>query len=1791
VIPSSNQVVAGTHTIAVSNPTPGGGNSTGTSFQINNLVPVLSSISPSTVAVASSPVQVVLSGMNFVPSTTVSINSTAVAATFISSNQIAVTVPVANLSTEATLSVSVVNPSPGGGNSNSFSLPVTNTPSTDTEYSPKDSGIGIDAGSVAYIIGSAAGTSSNSSSSAEESPSLKKAGTTIAAEATSNASGWCSFAYSGAASSSSGTCVGHVPWMFQMAPGTFPDDAIVTANCGTSSYLMVRSYYENNQSNSSCQQNVSNCFDYPQWNDTSNGNNCTLSAQHITNLLQNIDPNPTSVTCNPAPSTPSLENTPFTVTQECNYDDSTLHYTMKNKVMYADSSCLYYEGNDSTEAYYGPRGVGFSINTLANIAANEGFTKTQPAYATADSSGLSKINNELANGYPVIVLVRYKMRELRKSSQGDACYLDGTLFSTNTKKCGGHYMVVVGMDSAANGNVYVNDPFPGSPETTPWPGEYITYTKANFLASWGSSSSAYLVLRPSSAKPPVSLVANSVQFTQAQVNTPYNVTIAASFGTTPYSFSTKTTDGSSGTGLPPGLAIDSSSGTISGTPTTAGIYSFYLQVADATAAAANTLVSITVGATAPSVTITTPPNLPPGFTGATYQYSLTASGGQAPYTWSITTSSSTLPTSISLTAAGALTGTPAQAGDYSFTVQVTDKTGTIASQAFSMTVFAVEVPVQITSLTANPYTVNASGTSSLLCTSHYLGSGSVGYAWTASGGTVSGTLSNAAWAAPSQAGSYTVTCSVSDSDGGKDSRSVVLTVLASGLTATISPTSGVSGSTKFAISGSGATDNGGVTATITAPNSETSTLHVTANSQGQFTFATFSESTSGVYSAITADDKSGAKSNVLTWTVSGAQSTPTVTSVSPTSMTADGLQHTLTINGTNFQSGDYVQFEWTVPPNNGTWNTGGALTVVSSTQITVSMNPGTVTDTISVRVCNSAGTCTSGSQSVAVTAASLAPVVALISPSTMTADSQQHTLTINGSYFTSSNVVQVEFTGSNGWKNANGNPPAFVNSGQMTISINPGLSNDTIYVRVCRSSSQETASDCSSGTQSIAVTTGTPVATTVLGIDVAEMQGTIDWSQVASSGGKAFAFIRATAGINTTDSQFSKNVVTAKQAGLLVSAYHFAYPQYFTAHEEAQKFLSVAGNYIGAGYLPPALDIEDSPDEDSYPYEMGDTTLSQWITDWCTEVQQTSGVAPIVYSTRYYARNYFLSSVAAFSYWVVTNSGSPSSDPGGMGIWSTWLFQQYLYGGSGGTSAGVTGAVDLDSFNGNLTALTALTTRNTTVQTPTVTSISPTSMTADGAQHTLTIYGTNFQSGDYVQFKWTQGSGAGAWNAGSTPSISSSTQMTVSMNPGTVTDTISVRVCNSGGTCTSGSQSVAVTAAVLTPTVTSISPTTMTADGAQHTLTIYGSNFQSGDYVQFKWTQGSGAGAWNTGNTPSIASATQMTVSMNPGTVTDTISVRVCNSTGTCTSGSQSVAVTAAVLTPTVTSISPTSMAASSGSQTLTIYGSNFASGNEVQVEYTGSNGWINSPYNPPTVVNSGQMTTTFNPGTTADTIYVRVCESASQETTSTCSSGTQAVTVTAAVPSVSSISPTSMTADGAQHTLTIYGSNFQSGDYVQFKWTQGSGAGAWNTGNTPSIVSSTQMTVSMNPGTVTDTISVRVCNSAGTCTSGSQSVAVTATVLTPTVTSISPTSMTADGAQHTLTIYGTNFQSGDYVQFYWTQGSGSYTWNTGNTPSIASSTQMTVSMNPGKVTDTISVRVCSSAGTCTSGSLSVAVH
>jgi hypothetical protein len=79
--------------------------------------------------------------------------------------------------------------------------------------------------------------------------------------------------------------------------------------------------------------------------------------------------------------------------------------------------------------------------------------------------------------------------------------------------------------------------------------------------------------------PPVTLTcANSVD----QVGVPYSSSLVASGGTPPYTFSI--TSGS----LPPGLTLNSATGAITGTPTTAGNFAFTAQVVDSTGGQAGT---------------------------------------------------------------------------------------------------------------------------------------------------------------------------------------------------------------------------------------------------------------------------------------------------------------------------------------------------------------------------------------------------------------------------------------------------------------------------------------------------------------------------------------------------------------------------------------------------------------------------------------------------------------------------------------------------------------------------------------------------------------------------------------------------------------------------------------------------------------------------------------------------------------------------------------------------------------------------------------------------------------------------------------------------------------------------------------------------------------------------------------------------------------------------------------------------------------------------------------------------
>ena len=96
----------------------------------------------------------------------------------------------------------------------------------------------------------------------------------------------------------------------------------------------------------------------------------------------------------------------------------------------------------------------------------------------------------------------------------------------------------------------------------------------------------------------------------------------------------------------------------------------------------------------------------------------------------------------------------------------------------------------------------------------------------------------------------------------------------------------------------------------------------------------------------------------------------------------------------------------------------------------------------------------------------------------------------------------------------------------------------------------------------------------LLGIDVSNWQGNIDWEQVKADG-YSYAWAKSTEGMTYTDPMFFTNMENGLNANVVMGAYHFARPDNNTPQEDAANFLNVASAYIGNGFLPPVLDLEN----------------------------------------------------------------------------------------------------------------------------------------------------------------------------------------------------------------------------------------------------------------------------------------------------------------------------------------------------------------------------------------------------------------------------------------------------------------------------------------------------------------------------------------------------------------------------------------------------------------------------------------
>jgi len=254
------------------------------------------------------------------------------------------------------------------------------------------------------------------------------------------------------------------------------------------------------------------------------------------------------------------------------------------------------------------------------------------------------------------------------------------------------------------------------------------------------------------------------------VGVAYSQTLAASGGTTPYTWAI-----SSGS-LPAGLSLVAGTGAITGTPTTSGTSNFTARVTDNVAATATKALSIVINA---AVSITTS-SLPADTINVAYNQTLAATGGTGAKTWAI--SSGSLPTGLSLNSStGAITGTPTASGTSNFTARATDAVGATGTKALSIVINAAP-SITTSSLpggtvgTAYSQTMAATGGTTPLTWAVLSGSLPAGLSLNSSTGAITGT--------PTASGTSNFTARVTDNVSATATKALSIAIASGGTSAT-----------------------------------------------------------------------------------------------------------------------------------------------------------------------------------------------------------------------------------------------------------------------------------------------------------------------------------------------------------------------------------------------------------------------------------------------------------------------------------------------------------------------------------------------------------------------------------------------------------------------------------------------------------------------------------------------------------------------------------------------------------------------------------------------------------------------------------------------------------------------------------------------------------------------------------------------------------------------------------------------------------------------------------------------
>jgi lysozyme len=198
----------------------------------------------------------------------------------------------------------------------------------------------------------------------------------------------------------------------------------------------------------------------------------------------------------------------------------------------------------------------------------------------------------------------------------------------------------------------------------------------------------------------------------------------------------------------------------------------------------------------------------------------------------------------------------------------------------------------------------------------------------------------------------------------------------------------------------------------------------------------------------------------------------------------------------------------------------------------------------------------------------------------------------------------------------------------------------------------------------------------VRGIDISHYQHTVDWAKVKTEG-LSFVYVKATEGADGVDEEFAANWAGARTAGLRRGAYHF-FNFCKGGAVQAERFIKTVSADPDA--LPPTVDLEESADCKTMPAK---AAFRKNLASFVLKIQAAYGHQPFIYVNHNIYAKYFDGENDSYKIWIADIKHEAPDLPASA-AWTMWQYAWH------GTVAGISGAVDMDVFNGTPQMLAAL---------------------------------------------------------------------------------------------------------------------------------------------------------------------------------------------------------------------------------------------------------------------------------------------------------------------------------------------------------------------------------------------------------------------------------------------------------------------------------------------------------------------